>query len=108
MITQIFAGMVVIVIALITFPIVIEVTNVAINTQTSEAPKNLLKTIPLFFGLGILFVAISIAASAIGNGEEMAENYETDYEEIKKEDPNKKQTYEEYVKERLEIERMLK
>jgi hypothetical protein len=83
--------------------------NLASANVTGTLATTVIQYIPLFFGLGIMAMALGIAITSlqeVGILGEPTEEYREEYEEKKPQLPHK-QTYEEYVRERLRVERMI-
>ena len=111
MISRLIGGGVVVAIGFSLIPeISKQVQKASINLTSSNSTymaSTILRFIPGLFALAILGVGVAVVVSAIRDSG-ITDEYEEDYEEEIKKNPDKKQTYKEYVKERLEVENMLK
>lgn len=81
------------------------------NLTATPLASSLLEIVPIFFALAILVVGIGIAYTGLRDAGlfGFSDEYQGDYElEQEKREPEQKQTYEEYVRERLRIEKMMR
>jgi hypothetical protein len=101
MIGQLIGSFVAILIAIALFPVIqAEISSIGVTGMS----KTLLALIPFMFALGI--IAIGFASAYNGLNDAMDSGvYEEDYNSIQ--EPHK-QTYEEYVAERLRVEKMMR
>lgn len=86
----------------------VKLATTQLPTDTSPFALLLLNNIGIFFGIG---VGISIIMMFVSSFMDYGMDYgmEDIEEEVKEEyQPNKRQTYEEYVRERLRVERMMR
>jgi Na+/proline symporter len=118
MIATLIAAFMVLLIGFSFLPTIAEQMNVAQaqvknSTQNSDAPifaktifaKTILGLIPLFFALAVILSAFAIAYSALSRG---FSDYEEENKDIPEEERPHKQTYLEYVKERMSVEKLTK
>lgn len=94
------------------FPIK-ELTSVSATQMNVSSAGNLplaiMPVTPYLFLAAVLMIVVANIVLAIRESELIKDEvYMDEYQEKKKDNPNKKQTYEEYVHERLRIERMMK
>ena len=109
MIGQITAAFIVILVGFTLLPTLQEqLTSVSASSNVTSSTSTLISFTPLLFGASILAAAIGIVVQALNKSELIDDDYKNDYMEDVKQNPNKKQTYEEYVKERLEVEELMK
>ena len=85
-----------------------QVKDVSMNFTGSHTASVVLSAVPVFFVLGILLFAIVTIYSALREaglveGAVESGEYEEEYEKS-----GRKQTYEEYVRERIKVERIMK
>jgi len=85
--------------------IVFEETQKA-QIQATQVQSALLELMPILFVLACILPVLGIVMSVIR--ETKTDEYLVDWQVDKKKDDTKKQTYEEYVRERLRIERIMK
>lgn len=109
MINQLISIGVVILIAITLYPTIIDqINNLELNNSSISAPSGtLLQFIPSFFALIICGIILALIYSALRSSGLIGTEPEDEDEELFKK-PNEKQTYKEYVEERLDVERMLK
>jgi len=108
MINKIIGGMISGFIGISLYPVIDEQIQTAIQSNPSSfSPLSLamMNYVPVFFVIAVSLTTITMILSAF-----MDFGMEAVEEDIKEEEynPNKKQTYEEYVAERLKVERMMK
>lgn len=109
MLGNIIGAFIVMIIAVTLIPVISDkITQAQLDPSNNlnGASKTILGLVPLFFGLAIATVAIGMTASALSFN-----SYSNDYEEENKDVPIKqrphKQTYLEYVQERLAVEKLM-
>jgi len=85
-----------------------EVASATMTNMTGSSAwgSTVLSIAPVFFALGVLAVGIGIAYSGLRDSGLFG--YSDEYKEDYKKDKKKLGTYEEYVRERLKVERMMK
>ena len=101
MIGQLIGSLVAILIAIALFPVIqAEISN----TEVTGMSKTLLALIPFMFVLSLVGVGFASAYTSLNDAMDSGV-YEEDYNSIQ--EPHK-QTYEEYVEERLRVEKMMR
>lgn len=92
-----------------------EVTNFLTNSSsnlTNSASQTVISLIPFLFMSFLVAFSIGLVLMSLRDfglvGSKYMEEYEKDFEEKVKENPNHKQTYKEYVQEMLEAQKMIK
>ena len=109
MLGQLVGGFIVIMIGISLLPVItneVEQAN-SVNNVSSPITQTAIKFVPIFFALAIAIAAIGMVVIGLKNlGLDESDDYKYD-EPIETEQRPKKQTYKEYVKERLQIESML-
>lgn len=79
-----------------------------VNNVSSPITQTLINFVPVIFCLGIAVSALGLAVSALKNAGLLSNSDDEESDEpIEIEQKPKKQTYKEYVRERLQIESML-
>jgi hypothetical protein len=82
------------------------------NVTTTASAQTIIQIVPAVFGFAIAMMAIGIAYSGLRDagliGSKYQEDYETDMEEKLAENPNHKQTYYEYVQERIAAQKAIR
>ena len=108
MLGKIIGGMIVLMVGITLIP---TISSLIKDMNMTGANQVVLGLVPLFFAISILASAIFIVASSlkdaglISMGDDLG--YDEDYNNLEPEEKHK-QTYKEYVRERLAIEKMMK
>lgn len=111
MIGKLLAAFVVILLGVLLFPMIQEEMNIAqAEGNVTGAADTLLGLTSIFFALVLAIIVLNIVVSAFRNAGMLGtdSDYKEEYKEANKNNPNHKQTYEEYVEERLRIEEKMR
>jgi hypothetical protein len=113
MIGRLIGGMMVVVVGFSFYKPISEQIKILTANVTSSGATTILTMTPLFFAMGVLAAGAAIIIGSfrsnglLGEGEDVNEE-EYIVEEIDDQKiPSHKQTYKEYVKERIEVEKMV-
>lgn len=110
MLSRLLGAFVVLVVGISLVPMIMDSTQTAINSSsmnnsTGFATKEILSMTPYFFAIALVIVAIGVAFTSLKGSGLIGADYDVkDYEEEVKKDPDHKQTYLEYVRERRKAE----
>lgn len=111
----IFIGIfIVILVAFSIYPTLVSTIEQSSNLNATGATENMIQFVPVMFVAIVVSSVIGMTyhvlsdVGLIGTGVVESEESEESEEPIKKPRRRRKQTYEEYVRERLEVERMMK
>ena len=115
MLWPIIGAVVVLFLGLALLPLISQQIQVAKNStsieQTSTQGSTILSVATVFFAIAIMAAIIAVTVSAFNNAGLISEGnergYDEDYNNLESEERHK-QTYKEYVRERLEVEMMMK
>ena len=114
MIGRIVGGVVAIAVGFTLLPSIKEQTNLVLANMSASnvTAQTIIQIVPAVFGFAIAIMAMGIAYSGLRDagliGSKYQEDYETDMEEKLAENPNHKQTYYEYVQERIAAQKAIR
>lgn len=115
MIGRIVGGVVAIAVGFTLLPSIKEQTNLVLanmsasNVTTTASAQTIIQIVPAVFGFAIAMMAIGIAYSGLRDAGLVGSKYEEEYEEaVKEQEPNHKQTYYEYVQERIAAQKAIR
>jgi len=78
------------------------------GTQMVSTMQTMVNLMPIVMGVIIIMVIIGVVFTSLSSSNELKDDYKQDFAEQKAINPNHKQTYKEYVEERLAVEREMR
>jgi len=112
MLAQIMSAFVMIIVAVSLYPLIVEqVQSVAVQqnatSTSSEFATMALSTLPLFFAIAMGVAILGVVITTLKGFSDYSEDYEEENEDIPAEEKPHKQTYLEYVKERIAAQKLI-